>query len=146
VTSHRKESTEKNRALQEQLKGIKLHNEGLTKRKVELTQELKRAKEDLSIMIEKGEQQKAIFIKEISIVKETERKLAEARERERRQFEDVERSNAKKIQALTDALRKREMDIEGLRTQLLEINEREHVRMDELQRESEYFKQIIKQY
>ena len=97
VTASRKDAADKNRGLQEQLKGIKLHNESLAKRKIELTAELKRAKEDLSIMIEKGEQQKAIFIKEISIVKETERKLTEARDRERRQFEEVERANTKKI-------------------------------------------------
>lgn len=48
-------------------------------------------------------------------MKETERKLAEAREREKRQFEECERANQKKIQALTEALKKRESDIESLR-------------------------------
>lgn len=42
--------------MQERLKFIKLENEGLAKRKAELTLELKRAKEDLAILIEKGEQ------------------------------------------------------------------------------------------
>lgn len=42
--------------MQEQLKEFKLQNQGLAKRKVDLTMELKRAKEDLSILIEKGEQ------------------------------------------------------------------------------------------
>jgi hypothetical protein len=41
--------------VQDQLKQVKLHNEGLAQRKVELTQELKRAKEDLSTLIERGE-------------------------------------------------------------------------------------------
>lgn len=42
--------------MQEQLKSVKLENEALARRKVELTQELKRAKEDLSNLIERGEQ------------------------------------------------------------------------------------------
>jgi hypothetical protein len=37
------------------LKQIKNQNEELAQRKVELTQELKKAKEDLSTLIEKGE-------------------------------------------------------------------------------------------
>jgi len=41
--------------MQEQLKNVKLENESLARRKVELTQELKRAKEDLSNLIERGE-------------------------------------------------------------------------------------------
>lgn len=50
--------------------------------------ELKRAKEDLSVLIEKGEQQKSQFLKEIANVREAERKLADQRERERKQFEE----------------------------------------------------------
>jgi chromosome segregation ATPase len=51
----RKEVVDRNRSLQDQLKSVKLENEELARRKVELTQELKRAKEDLSNLIEKGE-------------------------------------------------------------------------------------------
>ena len=51
----RKEVVDLNRSLQDQLKSVKLENEELARRKVELTQELKRAKEDLSNLIEKGE-------------------------------------------------------------------------------------------
>jgi len=46
---------ERNRGMQEELKRVKAENEGLAKRKVDLTQELKRAKEDLSNLIERGE-------------------------------------------------------------------------------------------
>jgi hypothetical protein len=52
----RKEVVEKNKQMQEQLREVKLQNQGLAKRKVDLTMELKRAKEDLSVLIEKGEQ------------------------------------------------------------------------------------------
>ena len=55
--------------------------------------ELKRAKEDLSSLIEKGEQQKSQFLKEISSVREQERKLADQRDREKRAFEEQERYN-----------------------------------------------------
>ena len=51
----RKDVVDKSRQLQDQLKQVKLHNEGLAQRKVALTHELKRAKEDLSIIIERGE-------------------------------------------------------------------------------------------
>jgi hypothetical protein len=74
-----------------------LENEELARRKVELTQELKRAKEDLSTLIEKGEQQKSQYARELAMVRDTERKLVDARERERRQFEEQERNNQKKI-------------------------------------------------
>lgn len=47
---------ERNKQLQEQLKKIKIQNDELANRKIELTQELKRAKDDLSTLIEKGEQ------------------------------------------------------------------------------------------
>ena len=61
---------DQNKQLQEHLRQVKLQNEALARRKVELTQELKRAKEDLSSLIEKGEQQKGAFLKEIAAVKE----------------------------------------------------------------------------
>jgi len=52
---HRREVVDKNKSMQEQLKEVKLQNQALAKRKVDLTMELKRAKEDLSVLIEKGE-------------------------------------------------------------------------------------------
>ena len=41
-------------------------------------------------------------------------------------------------------MRKRETDIETMRRQLMEINEREAVRMEELEKEAEFFKNILK--
>jgi hypothetical protein len=41
-------------------------------------------------------------------------------------------------------LRKRETDIETMRRQLMDINEREAVRMEELEKEAEFFKNILK--
>ncbi len=70
--------------MQDQLKQVKLHNEGLAQRKVELTQELKRAKEDLSTLIERGEQQKTQFHKELSNIRDTEKRLNDARMKEKR--------------------------------------------------------------
>jgi hypothetical protein len=50
------------------------------------------------MLIERGEQQKAQYVKEITLVREQERKLADQRDRDRRQFEELERANQKKIQ------------------------------------------------
>ena len=125
---------------------MKLQNEELAGRKVDLTQELKKAKDDLSTLIEKGEQQKNQFIKEINNLKEMERKLAETRDREKRQFDEVERANQKKIQALNESLAKKEAEIEGLKRTLMELNEREAQRMEELEKEAEFFKNILKKY
>jgi hypothetical protein len=47
---------------------------------------------------------------------------------------------------LQDQLRKREGDIEIMRRQLSDINEREATRMEDMEREAEYFKNILKQY
>ena len=55
ASQSKKDITDKNKQLQEQLKMIKNQNEDLANRKVELTQELKKAKDDLSTLIEKGE-------------------------------------------------------------------------------------------
>ena len=84
---------DKNKQLQEQLKMIKNQNEELSNRKVELTHELKKAKDDLSTLIEKGEQQKNQFLKEINNLKDMEKRLVDTRDRERKQFEDLERNN-----------------------------------------------------
>jgi hypothetical protein len=61
---------DKNKELQEQLKRVKLENEALANRKVELTQELKRAKEDLGTLIERGELQKSQFAKDLAQVRD----------------------------------------------------------------------------
>ncbi len=100
----------------------------------------------MSTLIEKGEQQKNQFIKEINNLKEMERKLAETRDREKRQFDEVERANQKKIQALNESLAKKEAEIEGLKRTLMELNEREAQRMEELEKEAEFFKNILKKY
>ena len=68
---------------------IKNQNEELSGKKVELTQELKKAKDDLSNLIEKGESQKNQYLKEINNLKEMERKLAETRDKEKKQFEEL---------------------------------------------------------
>lgn len=88
---------DRNKQLQDQLKMIKIQNEELANRKIELTQELKKAKDDLSTLIEKGEQQKNTFLKEINNLREMEKKLQDTRDREKRQFDDLERLNVKKI-------------------------------------------------
>ena len=75
-----------------------------------------------------------------------ERKLAETRDREKRQFDEVERANQKKIQALNESLAKKEAEIEGLKRTLMELNEREAHRMEELEKEAEFFKNILKKY
>ena len=41
-------------------------------------------------------------------------------------------------------MRKRENDIETMRRQLMDINEREAVRLEELEKEAEFFKNILK--
>ena len=41
-------------------------------------------------------------------------------------------------------MRKRENDIETMRRQLMDINEREAVRMEDLEKEAEFFKNILK--
>ena len=111
--------------MQEQLKQIKMQNDELANRKIELTQELKKAKDDLSTLIEKGEQQKNQFLKEINNLKDMERKLQETRDREKRSFDDLERQNQKKIQALNESLARKEQEIENLKRTLMELNERE---------------------
>jgi hypothetical protein len=54
-----------------------------------------------------------------------ERKLQDTRDREKRQFDDLERTNQKKIQALNESLARKEQDIENLKRTLMELNERE---------------------
>ena len=56
----------------------------MANRKIELTQELKKAKDDLSTLIEKGEQQKNHFLKEINNLKDMEKKLSDTRDREKK--------------------------------------------------------------
>ncbi len=45
---------------------------------------------------------------------------------------------------MQEALRKRETDIENMRKQLMDINEREALRMEELEKEAEFFKNILR--
>ena len=125
---------------------IKNQNEELSGKKVELTQELKKAKDDLSNLIEKGESQKNQYLKEINNLKEMERKLAETRDKEKKQFEDMERNNSKKIAALNESLQRKENEVDGLKKQLMDLNEREAQRMEDLEKEAEFFKNILKKY
>ena len=104
---------------------IKNQNEDLSNKKVELTQELKKAKDDLSNLIEKGESQKNQYLKEINNLKEMERKLADTRDKEKKQFEDMERNNSKKIAALNESLQRKEHEVDNLKKQLMDLNERE---------------------
>ena len=75
-----------------------------------------------------------------------EKKLTDTRDKEKKQFDDLERNNYKKIQALNESLLKKEQEIENLKKTLSDLNEREAQRMEELEREAEFFKNIIKKY
>ena len=75
-----------------------------------------------------------------------ERKLADTRDKEKKQFEDMEKNNSKKIQALNEQLSRKEQEVEGLKKQLMELNEREAQRMEDLEKEAEFFKNILKKY
>ena len=146
TSAQKRETADRNKQLQEQLKMVKLQNEELANRKSELTQEMKKAKEELGLLIEKGEQQKGQFMKEIGTLRDMERKLAETRDKEKKQFEEVEKTNGRKIQGLSEALGRKEQEIEGLKRTLEELNEREQQRMEELEKEAEFFKNILKNY
>ena len=69
----------------------------------------------MSNLIEKGESQKNQYLKEINNLKEMERKLAETTDKEKKQFEEMEKSNAKKIQALNESLSRKEQEVENLK-------------------------------
>lgn len=69
----------------------------------------------MSNLIEKGESQKNQYLKEINNLKEMERKLADTRDKEKKQFEEMEKSNAKKIQALNESLSRKEQEVENLK-------------------------------
>ena len=73
-----------------------------------------------------------------------ERKLTETRDREKKQFEDQERANQKKITVLNESLTRKEQEIETLKKTLVELNERETQRMEDLEKEAEFFKNILK--
>ncbi len=75
-----------------------------------------------------------------------EKKLSDTRDREKRQFEDTEKQNQKKIMALGESLARKEQEIEQLKKTLFDLNEREAQRMEDLEKEAEYFKNILKKY
>ncbi len=75
-----------------------------------------------------------------------EKKLADTRDKEKRQFDDLERQNQKKILVLNESLAKKEQEIDSLKKTLMELNEREALRMEELEKEAEFFKNILKKY
>jgi len=76
-------------------------------------------------------------------LKETEKQLNDTRDKERKAFDDAHRNNKKKISVLTDSLNKKESEINDLKAALIELNEKEQVRMHELEREAENFKKIV---
>lgn len=75
-----------------------------------------------------------------------ERKLSDTRDREKKQFDEMERGNQKKIQALNESLNRKEQEIDNLKKTLIELNEREAQRMEDLEKEAEFFKNILKKY
>ena len=75
-----------------------------------------------------------------------ERKLADTRDKEKKQFEDMERNNSKKIAALNESLQRKEHEVDNLKKQLMDLNEREAQRMEDLEKEAEFFKNILKKY
>ena len=75
-----------------------------------------------------------------------ERKLADTRDREKKQFEEMERGNQKKIMSLNESLQKKEQEIENLKKTLIDLNQREAQRMEDLEKEAEFFKNILKKY
>jgi len=72
-----------------------------------------------------------------------EKKLLDTRDKEKKQFEDMEKSNQKKIFALSESLSRKETEIEGLKKTLRDLNERESQRMEDLEKEAEFFKNIL---
>lgn len=100
-------------------------------------------KDELAQLMDKAESQKNAVLKEIQQLKETEKQLNDTRDKERKAFEDAHRNNKKKIELLTDSLNKKECEINDLKSALIELNEKEQVRMHELEREAENFKKIV---
>jgi hypothetical protein len=47
---------------------------------------------------------------------------------------------------LNESLAKKEQEIDSLKKTLMELNEREALRMEELEKEAEFFKNILKKY
>jgi hypothetical protein len=82
-------------------------------------------------------------LKEIQQLKETEKQLNDTREKERKAFDDAHRNNKKKIDLLTDSLNRKETEINDLKAALIELNEKEQIRMHELEREADNFKRIV---
>ena len=75
-----------------------------------------------------------------------EKKLSDTRDKEKKHFEDMEKSNQKKIAALTESLNQKENEIERLKATLVDLNQREAQRMQDLEKEAEYFKNILQKY
>ena len=76
-------------------------------------------------------------------MKEKERQLNETREKERKAFEETQRSYRKKIELLTESLNKKDEEINKLKSALFELNETEQKRLQDLDREAETFKKIL---
>ena len=65
----------------------------MVKRKGELAQELKLAKEELATIIDRSEQEKNAILKEIKNLKDAEDSLLEAKEKERKAFSEAQANN-----------------------------------------------------
>ena len=127
----------------DELRHVKTQNDHLTKKKQELLQELKSAKEELAGLIDRSEQEKLAIAKEIKNLKEAERQLNEAKTKERKAFEDARQANQHKIDILTESLNRKNEEISELKNALYELNEKEQRRMEELEYEAQHFKKIL---
>ena len=131
---------EKNKSLMDELTHVKTQNDHLAKKKQELGQELKMAKEELAGFIDRSEQEKAAINKEIKNLREAERQLNEAKAKERKAFETARQTNQNKIDILTESLNRKNDEIAELKNALYELNQKEHQRMEELEHEAQSFK------
>ena len=107
--------------------------------------ELKKAKDDLSHLIEKAESQKSQLEKEIQHLEKTEKDLKETRNKEKKKLQDLEETSHAKILALSETLKRKEDEIEDLRMILEELGMKEQNRMEELEMEAMNIKKILEE-
>ena len=104
---------------------------------------LNKAKDDLSHLIEKAESQKSQLEKEIANLEKTEKELKDVRNKEKKKLQDLEETSHASIVALSETLKKKEDEIEELRTILEELGMKEQNRMEELEIEAMNIKKIL---
>ena len=127
----------------DELRHVKTQNDHLVKKKQELMQELKSAKEELAALIDRSEQEKAAINKEIKNLNEAEKQLNEAKIKEKKAFEDARKVNQNKIDVLTESLNRKNDEIFDLKNALYELSEKEQKRMEDLEYEAQAFKKIL---